>query len=300
LDDVGTPDDERPKVKWVPDPEDMPDVREPKRTSKKPTLTPETSAPHIGQKSAEEKTAVVESNLARRQLNEGFDVATAFGRAMLATINGRPQRFRMSMQDGRSMEMDCRDFLNLRQEEVDLLDRIALPDHGNALDWGCGVGRHLAHVRRRFPSVRCCGIDICDLMLNHCRQAIAAPATFARSFDALPDKQFDLIMLIGNGLGVFGCEKDAAASLRILVQSLRPEGHIVIETGNLFGSGYFSAPFVIDYREHRDGPFTWGYSDRGWISQKLQELGCVVAIEPSNAPGGIFFFAVARRTDQRS
>ena len=220
---------------------------------------------------------------------------TAFGRAMVATVNGQPQRFRMTMQGGPSIEMSCRDFLQTREEENRLLDGIALPANGVVLDWGCGVGRHLLRLRQRHPSVHCCGIDVCDLMLDHCRQTIAAPATFARGLDELTHREFDLVLLVGNGLGVLGSERDAVAGLRRLVGSLRPDGRIVIETGNPFGRGYTALRFTIDYEGYHDGPFTWGYSDRVWLLQTLENLGCTVSFKTSHAPGGVFFFAIAQR-----
>ena len=220
---------------------------------------------------------------------------TAFGRAMLETIGGNPQQFRMNMQGGPSITMNCRDFMTLRQEERGLLDAIDLPDQGSLLDYGCGIGRHLAYMRSRDVTVRCFGIEICDLMRDYCRQAIAAPATFVRAFRELPERQYDLIMLMGNGLGVLGEEQIAASSLQTLIRSLSPDGRMVIETGNPFGHGYYVANFTIGYQEHHDARFLWGYSDRDWLSETLNGFGCDFAFRESHAPGGMFFFAVAQR-----
>lgn len=217
---------------------------------------------------------------------------------MLATLNGQPQQFRMTMQGGPSIEMRCSDFLHTRQEENQLLDNIGLPRDGRVLDWGCGVGRHLSRVRQSRPFAHCCGIDICDLMLDHCRRTIAAPAAFGRSLEEINHHQFDLILLVGNGLGVLGREEDAVVRLRTLVGSLTAAGRVVIETGNPFGRGYSAPDFAIDYGEYHDGPFPWGYADRDWISRTLRELGLGVMIQPSQARGGMFFFAVGQRGEQ--
>lgn len=215
---------------------------------------------------------------------------------MLATIDGPPQRFRMSMQGrGTSVEMECGDFLHTRQEENELLDAIELPSDGRVLDWGCGVGRHMSRVRQTRPGVVCCGIEVCDLLLGHCRNTVAAPSQFVRTFEDIQHRRFDLVMLMGNGLGVLGREEEAIARLRALVQSLAPSGQIVIETGNPFGRGYCAPDFTIDYGVHHDGPFPWGYSDREWITRTLNDMGCEVRVHPSQARGGMFFFAVGRR-----
>jgi SAM-dependent methyltransferase len=214
---------------------------------------------------------------------------------MLATISGQPQQFRMTMQNGHAIgrDMDCSAFLTTRPEENQLLDGIRLPDTGAALDMGCGIGRHLARIRQMRPKIHCWGVDICDLMLNHCRETIAAPATFVRTLaDLPPDRTFDLIMLMGNGLGVLGSEEEAVAHIRTLVASLNLSGRIVIETGNPFGQGYSSFDFTIDYRGQTDGPFRWGYADSGWVTRMLQNLGCEVQSQPSRVPGGGFFFAI--------
>lgn len=221
---------------------------------------------------------------------------TAFGRAMLDSIHGNPRQFRMTMQGGHGINLNCREYLTTRTEENQLLDGLNLPEHGTVLDMGCGVGRHLVRVRRNRPNVRCYGIEICELMLDHCRNTIRTPSTFVNSLDEIPNHiQVDLIMLMGNGLGVLGQEQDARVHLGTLVNLLSKTGQIIIETGNPFGHGYVAPNFTVEYTEYQDGPFPWGHSDRKWITQTLQNLDCSVTIHPSQAPGGMFFFAVGHK-----
>ena len=221
---------------------------------------------------------------------------TAFGQAMLATINGEPQSFRMSMNGGASIQMNCQDFLEVRAEERQLLESIGVPDKGTVLDWGCGAGRHLLELRNRYPEVTCCGIEICDLLRAYCMRTIGRPFEFVATFDEVQNREFDLIMLMGNGLGVLGSEADARSTLNLLVQRLRSGGHIIVESGNPFGQGYFDAQFEIDWNGQRDGPFTWGYSDCSWIKKVMDDSGCAtVSIHSSEAPGGMFFFAIGRK-----
>jgi trans-aconitate methyltransferase len=199
------------------------------------------------------------------------------------------------MIGGPSMQISCNDHLAVRKEEEDLIDNLNLPDKGNVLDWGCGVGRHLKYVRQIRPAVHCFGIEICDLMLEHCKETITSPATFVKTFDELSNKQFDLIMFMGNGLGVLGDEQNTKATLKTMVESLSPTGYIVIETGNPFGQSFTSASFKIEYNGNCDGPFIWNYSDRNWISDQLCENGCRVEVKHSNAPGNMFFFAIGQK-----
>lgn len=222
-------------------------------------------------------------------------MTTAFGRAMIATINGQPRTFRMSMEDGPSINLSCEDYCHLRDDEIGLLQMLELPEKANVLDYGCGIGRHLSLIRRMYPSAFCYGIEICDLMLEHCRNEITPPAAFLNSLDEVDEIKFDLVLLIGNGLGILGDESSAKEGLRELVGLLHPEGQIIIETCNPFGSGYFSSRFRIRYQEHQDKPFTWGYADEDWIRTVLEDLDCHVRFHRSNAPGGMFFFAVGTK-----
>ncbi len=226
-------------------------------------------------------------------------MSTAFGRAMLDSINNPPPRsFRMNMLGGPSMEMSCDQFLDLRQEERRLLDSIELSASARVLDYGCGAGRHLRYLRDRQTTIECCGIDVCELLLDHCRRTIPQPAAFFRSWGDITRPSFDLILLMGNGLGVLGNEQNALAMLKLFVASLRPAGRVIIETGNPFGSGYRAAEFTIDYHGLRDGPFAWGYADREWLFDACRPVGCRVDFARSSALGGIFFLADIRLADQ--
>ena len=221
---------------------------------------------------------------------------TAFGQAMMDSIWTPPPRtFHMRRMGGPSIPMSCADFLRLRQDERQLLDRVVLEDRSRVLDYGCGAGRCLAHIRDRFPRVACYGIEICNLLLDHCRAAITQPARFVSSWNDVADLSFDLIILLGNGLGVFGTETDARTMLGEMTRSLRKGGQMIIETGNPFGRGYCSHEFVIEYGNLSDGPFTWGFADREWVQQVCDGLGLVADFFPSCAPGGLFFFAVLQK-----
>lgn len=221
---------------------------------------------------------------------------TAFGRAMVETASGRQQSFSLALDSVQRMQVDCTVFLHTREEENRLLDSIELPEGAKVLDLGCGVGRHLTRIRETHPSVTCYGVDICDAMLDYCRQTFAEPCFFATSEADFSNVAFDLIMLMGNGLGLLGTEPEAKSGLARLVGSLSPTGYLLIEAGGSpFGSGYQVGRFTVDWQGHHDGPFTWGYADEPWVSQQLESLGCEVQIKPSYAVGGGCFFAIAQR-----
>ncbi len=224
-----------------------------------------------------------------------IDVETAFGRAMIASVAGQPQIFGFAVGTDRPQASPCSVFLQLRVDEERLLDSISLPDNGKVLDYGCGVGRHLSHIRAKNAAVQCFGIDTCDLLLNHCRHVLA-PATFVKALNELEGEQFDLIMLMGNGLGVLGDEIQAVSGLEQLVSILRPHGRLLIESGNPFGAGYATKICHIQYQQHRDGPFNWGFADRAWVKDTMRQIGSTVEFRKSDGLGGMFFFAVAEKS----
>lgn len=206
---------------------------------------------------------------------------TAFGRALIDSIEGPPQRFRMTVvPDGPSQLLECREHIELAPYERDALDALELPEDGVALDYGCGVGRHFAHLRRRHPDLHCCGVDRCDLMLTYCWQNIPGPTTFASRLEDLKHREFDLIMLLGNGLGILGKEADAKAGLARLVGMLKPKGKLLVEScASPFGErGHAVREFRIQYREFEDPPLLWGYADEAWVEREVEALGLRVTL----------------------
>jgi SAM-dependent methyltransferase len=220
---------------------------------------------------------------------------SAFGRAILDSIQDGPKDFYMTMAQGPSIRMSCSDFLTLRPEEEELLKDLDLMEDCKVLDYGCGAGRYLNFIRKSYPKAHCFGVDTCDLLLEHCQKKITAPAQFASSLIDPPKDGWDLVLLTGNGLGVFGSEHETKKGLEELTKALKPMGRILIETGNPFGGGFSCGTFSLHYKGQTDGPFKWGYSDKKWIRQELSRLNCNVSFQESQAPGGFFFFALGKK-----
>lgn len=217
---------------------------------------------------------------------------TAFGRALLATARGRPQTVALTMDGSAPVRHRCSDYLELRGDEILLLDGIPLPSDAAVLDLGCGLGRHLRHLRQRHPGAWLFGVERCEGLRAHCEQTLPGPAQFFASEDALPRGQrYDLILLLGNGLGLFGAEADAHAGLARLLDALAPGGCVLLETGQQPGCGYRASTMEITWRGHRDGPFTWGGGTRAWVRDTAHALGARCEVHPSEAPGGLFFMA---------
>jgi len=54
-----------------------------------------------------------------------------------------------------------------------LIERLGVPDGGTVLEVGCGTGRNLIAVARRYPKARLFGFDISDEMLATARASVA-------------------------------------------------------------------------------------------------------------------------------
>lgn len=61
-----------------------------------------------------------------------------------------------------------------------LIAELAPPIGGSVLEIGCGTGRNLIALAKRYPSARICGIDISAEMLKTARTAIARRGVYDR------------------------------------------------------------------------------------------------------------------------
>lgn len=218
---------------------------------------------------------------------------TAFGHAMIDAVNGKVKDYGISF-DSLFLEGSSEIFLATRDDENKLLDSISFSEDGTILDCGCGVGRHLARMRMKYPKSKCCGMEHCDLMRSYCQAIFDEPKSFFRSWDDIPEIKYDLILLMGNGFGIMGSEDEARSRLAYLTSLLSSGGTIMIESGNPFSTGYKSTSCTVFYENMLDGPFTWGFADKDWVERQLTLSRCKVDFLPSEGPGFEYFFAVGR------
>ncbi|MFM9977930.1 MAG: class I SAM-dependent methyltransferase [Sphingomonadaceae bacterium] len=79
-----------------------------------------------------------------------------------------------------------------------LIHRLAVPPGGSVLEVGCGTGRNLIAVARRYPDARLFGLDISEEMLATARAKIAAAGLDARITVVQADAtDFDAAALFG-------------------------------------------------------------------------------------------------------
>lgn len=224
----------------------------------------------------------------------------AFAAAMLDQLQNPAQniRFRMQMENGGEVDCACRDFLRLRPEEQALLTALLSDCPAPAvLDVGCGAGRHLDFIRQRQPAAALTGFEKANDLRQSCEKQFQS-AMFRESFADVPDdSRFDLVLLMGNGLGIFGDEQATLVGLRRIYQLLNPGGMLIAESGNPFGTDFFVSRFMIRYRNLIDRPFPWGYASRSWLERNLTGLGYRVDRVVNSAVPGRFFIACACKCD---
>ena len=69
----------------------------------------------------------------------------------------------------------------------ELLDRLAVPIDGSVLEIGCGTGRNLMGVARRYPTARIYGLDISEEMLKSATNSLERSGNRSRTVLACAD-----------------------------------------------------------------------------------------------------------------
>jgi hypothetical protein len=220
---------------------------------------------------------------------------TAFGQAMMAHVMAPSVPLTVAITwDGQITTNDCGTYVEVRPEEEALLthhlaDRVA----PSVLDIGCGVGRHSILVRSRAPSAAITVVEKDDGMRRFAVERTNAIGY--RSIDEVPaGSRFDLILLLGNGLGIFGDEERTREGLRRVLAMVNEGGAAIIESGTP-SQGFHTASMQVRYGEMIDGPFDWGIADQNWLSDELTRNGFHVDCTVRSTVRGVFYIVSAVR-----
>lgn len=219
---------------------------------------------------------------------------TAFGTAMLdqargggdVTINGQVSRGY------------CLHFKDVRDDEREMLDRLASKFPcvaARVLDMGCGIGRHVQEILRIRQQFRITGIERCDAMRRHCQAQFAGQRFLADAGQLGPGEEFDIILLLGNGLGILGGSADKArAGLEGLLARLSQDGTLVAESeDHPDPPGFGCRRAVISHGTLADA-YDWGYASGAWVRASIPP-GWIVESDRSHMPGPRGFFHEIRR-----
>ena len=96
------------------------------------------------------------------------------------------------------------------------------------LDYGCGQGRYLDVVRKRFPAAQLVGCDVSKVALDHARRLRPGAEYVLMSDERAPlsDGSFDLILCVE----VLEHVADVELATRELARLLAPNGQLVLTT----------------------------------------------------------------------
>lgn len=139
-----------------------------------------------------------------------------------------------------------------------LVDRLQVPEGGTVLEIGCGTGRNLALVARRYPTARLHGLDISSEMLKSAHRNIALAGVSGRTTLALGDAAaFDPAALFGrSGFDrvflsyTLSMIPDWRAAIAASLAALAPGGEL----------------HIVDFGQQRGLPGWFGTALRAWLA----------------------------------
>ncbi|MDT0556703.1 class I SAM-dependent methyltransferase [Patiriisocius hiemis] len=152
---------------------------------------------------------------------------------------------------------------------------------GKVLDVGCGAGSHALYLQQKKHPITAIDISKGAIEVSKKRGVIDA-----RKIDLLElnNEQFDTILLLMNGTGVFQKLEQIDTYLNHLKKLLSPKGQILIDSSDLqylYPEGqnggiwvpqdhyYGELEFTMSYKGETTEPFNWLYLD-----QKIFKEAC--------------------------
>lgn len=222
----------------------------------------------------------------------------AFAKAMFEQLR-HPDcdvTFHMRLVDGPGVDYSCRGLLHVRPEEEAVI-RSCLGDkqEPRILDMASGIGRHSAFAHSVSPDARITLVEMNQQLRDYCLSRIPGAVGYERFDDVPADSRFDVVFLLGNGLGVFGSEDATRHQLHRALSLLVAGGHVLIESGNFAAGNFHEARHEIEYDGAVDPPFTWGYATRDWLETELVSAGFEIISMIASSAGGPFFLCQARK-----
>jgi SAM-dependent methyltransferase len=168
--------------------------------------------------------------------------------------------------------------------------------HGRVLDIGAGAGCHAVYLQQKGFEVTALdhsaqAIEACRLQnINHCIQSSL--------LEFQPETQYDTLLLLMNGTGIFGRLNQTALYLQKLKSLLNPGGQILIDSSDLIymfdedddggrwipDHGYYGElEFTLTYKGQKE-QFPWLYLDYNTLQNAALANGlqCELIIEGKN------------------
>lgn len=159
--------------------------------------------------------------------------------------------------------------------EMPVIEQTALRlAKGRVLDIGCGAGSHSLYLQNK-RQLDVTAVDVSEGAIETCRLR-GVRKTRLVDVMQLEYEQFDTLLLLMNGTGIFGTMARVASSLQQLKKRLSPNGQILIDSSDILymfdtdeeGAHWIPADryygeltFTVSYKGQTDPPFPWLYLD---------------------------------------
>jgi len=210
-----------------------------------------------------------------------------FGKAILDfQTNNSPSAIITETTISEADELEVQ-YLFRSYKEMPKLEKKALQlAKGNVLDIGCGAGSHSLYLQND-KNLNVTSIDISKNAIEACQLRGLKKATVQNILD-LENEQFDTVLLLMNGTGIFETLSKTSLYLQKLKSLLAPNGQILIDSSDIIymfdededgskwipGDGYYGElTFTITYKNQTEEPFPWLYLDYNTLQNAANANG---------------------------
>lgn len=164
---------------------------------------------------------------------------------------------------------------------------------GKTLDVGCGAGSHSLYLQQKGLEVT--AIDISPNAIKASQLRGVKDARVQHLLE-LENEQFDTILLLMNGTGIFGTLAETSKYLQKLKSLLTPNGQILLDSSDIIymfdqdedgaymvsAEGYYGElTFNVSYKGQTEDTFPWLYLDYNTLQNAAHANGlqCELLLE---------------------
>ena len=199
-----------------------------------------------------------------------------FGKAMYDfQTNNSPENIITETSISEEDEMNV-DYLFRSYNEMPKIEQKALQlANGSVLDVGCGAGSHSLSLQND-RNLNVTSIDISEKAIETCKLRGVKNVKIQNILDFEGEK-FDTIILLMNGVGIFGKLENCNKYLSKLKSLLNEGGQILLDSSDIIymfdededggkwipsnNNYYGELVFNISYKGEKEDPFNWLYLD---------------------------------------
>lgn len=164
---------------------------------------------------------------------------------------------------------------------------------GKILDVGCGAGSHSLYLQQKGFEVT--AIDISPKAIQACQLRGVKDVRIQHLLE-LENEQFNTILLLMNGTGIFGTLAETSKYLQKLKSLLTPNGQIILDSSDIIymfdqdedgaymvpATGYYGElTFNVSYKGQTEDAFPWLYLDYNTLQNAAHANGlqCELLLE---------------------